>query len=202
MIDIQKLQQEHEKKLQEALAANAIETTLPVPPNLVVMHSSKNSCPWVCYKVDNLAEAVELADKFEWLPINYAKNGCAVLKPEALLGEYADHVELCFDGAPVLDLNTINGNMYSADLSLYTYVEGRLLYVKIEMKCPPAYISVRYSGDPRFSSRRDVTKVYPTRLHEDKVIYWGSGSHDSAHASYVWGSYDGYRASMDALLGR
>lgn len=201
MEDIDALKAKHEKELAAALLCNEISATMPVPPKRVTTFDTKYSCPWVIYEVAGIAEAVELADKFNWLPIFYAKDGCAVVCPEELLGKYADHTELQFDGSPVLVLDTVAATYFNARLEFYTRIAERLVKVQIEMKTVPARIWVRVLGESHDRRRASVTKDYPS-LHEDKRICWERGGDKSASASYIWGTEDTYRPSVEELIER
>lgn len=199
MIDIEKLKAEQAKALAEAEERNAIAATMPVPPKSVMVFNWKNSCPWVSYEVDTLKQAVELADTFKWVPYAYAKKGCAVVRPEALLGEYADYVALEFEGVPILKLATVNCNIFNSELEFFTVVADRLLCIHIGIKQHPDRISVSKRYPHAGGHSYDYVKTYP-RLHEDKQIVWAA-SEDSASASYLWGNEESYRAALRDILG-
>lgn len=207
LIDIAKMQAEHDAKLAEATRANEIAASLPLAPRSVMFATT--SLPWVSYSVKTLADALDIFRLYTPAPFVVAKNGgCTVLGPWGYIEERynVDHpaktnyrpYEVEFeipDGAPSIECSAGQGYR-SEELEFFTVHNGVLLKVGVRMEqCPIRVYVVALNAA---HNCRKFRKDYPT-VPGANTIRWDYGE-ESAKATYWFSDLDTFWASMGTYV--
>ncbi len=205
--DIDKLKAAHEKALSEAVAANALALSFPVPPARV--NFADTALPWVSYAVADLAGAFDLLQTFVLAPWVVAKDGsCTVLSTwEHIATRYnvrhpaktnyrPYEVEYDIsDGAPYFTCQRGVG-FGGTDMEFFATHNGGTVKVIVSIKhCPIRVLLTPTNRHPNCATYR---KEYP-HVPGARVIQWGYGD-DCVRGTYWFSDMDTFWASMRSYV--
>lgn len=216
MKTIEELNAEHAKKVAELQREIAIASSLPIPPDRVMLTGSR-MVPWVTYNVDTVARALEIFRTYanagmvrnmEHAKGTYTTVGLASEREK----RYEDKTDFLRDVAIALEVSQGKG-FSSAGFFFSVEVSGRFLRIHASFgyRSAPIYRMLARKVTERNGFRNEITKQYfqpndALNGYFDAYISYASGDmgpiKKTANMCYVIGADDGSECSefADMLL--
>lgn len=196
-------QERIDEKKQEAAAAIArlereatIAAQLPAGadrPQHIMLGGSFDKCPWLCYRVKTLADAVALSRLFPApAEVSARKNGClSIQPPELQAARYANSEERWTEPGLIEIAQHGGKGFYSCCLSFWVQDFAGLPWARIKIDVDALQWQLRASISARYDRYGNVERAEfrdsePMRTACTQRVKYGSGSLDAFDVRYFF----------------
>ena len=202
--DIEKLKENQNKALAEAVEANRIALALPVFPGRVGF--ADRPIPWVTYDVATLSEALSLFKQYTPAPYVIARSSSftTICLEEELEGKNKNgrdnyEVDFCIDGAPYFDCMAGAG-LSSTEMEFFSIAAGRMLKIIVRIQYSPIRVRLLVMDAYARNPGTKYHKEYPA-IPGASVIRWGYGG-ECCKGTYWFSDVETFWAAMNTYEGQ